>query len=118
VKSVSPDILDYERRARKALSRGERQRLHDQVSRAFGILSNAWQISSEETMQHLSSVRMGINLELVNDVEIPTVNELFVQTQPAHLQKIHGRAMEKSERNEVRAAFLRQRLGRRAPPQN
>ena len=46
---------------------------------------------SEETMHLLSSVRMGINLGLIDDIEIPTVNELFIHTQPAHLQKLRTR---------------------------
>ena len=36
----------------------------------------------------LSSVRMGINLGLIDDLSISTVNELFIQTQPAFLQKL------------------------------
>ena len=118
VKRVVPDILAYERKARLALVKGDRQRLHDQVSRAMGILGSARQITSEETMELLSSVRMGINLGLVDDIEISTVNELCIQTQPAHLQKIQGEALESSERNAVRAALLRERLTGKQPPQN
>lgn len=116
VKRVIPDILGYERRARLALVKADRQRLHDQVSRALGVLSSARQISSEETMEKLSSLRMGINLGLVDDVEMSTVNELFMHIQPAHLQKIRGELLESSERNVVRAAYLRDRLTH--PPSN
>ena len=42
----------------------------------------------EETMDLLSAVRMGVNLKIIRDVEISTVNELFIFTQPAHLQKM------------------------------
>lgn len=111
VKRVVPDILAYERRARLALVKADRQRLHDQVSRALGVLSSARQITSEETMEKLSSVRMGINLGLIDDIEISTVNELFMHIQPAHLQKIRGEVLESSERNVVRAGYLRDRLG-------
>ena len=116
VERVIPDILAYERRARQALIKEDRQRLHDQVSRALGVLNSARQISSEETMEKLSSVRLGINLQLVDDIEISTVNELFMHIQPAHLQKIRGEELESTERNVVRAAYLRERLG--SPPQN
>ncbi len=110
VQSVVPEILSYERRARQELIKRDRSRLHDQVSRALGVLSSARQISSEETMQLLSSVRLGCNLELIDNVDIRTINELFVQIQPAHLQKIRHEALEQPERNVVRAAFLRERL--------
>ncbi|HWL11150.1 MAG TPA: protein arginine kinase [Planctomicrobium sp.] len=118
VKRVIPDVLSYERKARQALVKEDRQRLHDQVSRAMGILTSARQISSEETMELLSSVRMGINLGLVDDIQIATVNELCIQTQPAHLQKLRGESLESSERNAVRASLIRERLSGKFPTQN
>ncbi len=110
IKDVVPNIIAYERRVRSALVKENRQSLHDQVSRACGILRNAQTISSEETMHLLSSVRMGINLGLIDDIEIPTVNELFIHTQPAHLQKIRAESLQTAERNVARATYLRQRL--------
>ena len=103
LKDVVPNIIDYERRVRTALIEKNRQSLHDQISRAYGILKNAHTISSEETMYLLSSVRMGINLGLIDDLEIPTVNELFIHTQPAHLQKLRKAHLESAERNVARA---------------
>ncbi len=110
LKDVVPNIINYERRVRDALIQENRQGLHDQVSRAYGILKNAQTITSEETMHLLSSLRMGINLGLIDDLEIPTVNELFIHTQPAHLQKIRQESLESSERNIARAGYLRLRL--------
>ena len=110
LKEVVTGIIAYERRVRDALISENRQRLHDQVSRAYGILSSAQTITSEETMHLLSSVRMGINLGLVDGLEIPTINELFIQTQPAHLQKLRHESLESAERNIARASYLRHRL--------
>jgi len=115
LKRVVPDILAYERKARHALVKGDRQRLHDQVSRAMGVLGNARQISSEETMGLLSSVRLGINLGLIDDIPVSTVNELCIQTQPAHLQKLKGEVLESSERQSARAALIRERLKEQHP---
>ena len=109
---VVPQVIQYERTARQALMNERRQHLHDQVSRAYGVLKTAHTISSEETMHLLSSVRMGINLGLIDDLEIPTVNELFIQTQPAYLQKIQGTELGVDERNVARASYLRSRLWR------
>lgn len=107
---VVPQIIAYERQARQALVSERRQNLHDKVSRAYGILKTAHTISSEETMHLLSSVRLGINLGLIDDLAIPTVNELFIHTQPAHLQKIQGRELVVDDRNVARASYLRRRL--------
>lgn len=118
VGEVIPSILKYERRAREALLNDNREGLHDQISRAFGILSSAQTITSEETLHLLSSVRLGINLKLINSLEISTVNELLITTQPAHLQKLHKRPLESAERNVARAALLRQRLDSRPHEKN
>ncbi len=107
---VVPQIISYERLARQELVKERREKLHDQVSRAYGVLKTAQQISSEETMHLLSSVRMGINLGLIDDLAIPTVNELFIHTQPAHLQKIQGGELQVEERSVARASYLRRRL--------
>jgi protein arginine kinase len=110
VSDIVPVIIDYERRARDFLVKETHQNLHDRVSRAYGILRTAQTISSEETMHLLSSVRMGVNLGLIHDLEIPVVNELFLQTQPAHLQKLTGVELEPADRNIERARYLRRHL--------
>lgn len=110
VGDVVPVLIDYERRAREYLVRESQKDLHDRVSRAYGILCTAQTISSEETMHLLSSVRMGINLGLIRDVEIPTINQLFIHTQPAHLQKIRGVELGTADRNIERALYLQRHL--------
>jgi protein arginine kinase len=111
IREVIPQIITYERQARQTLVRESKQALQDRVSRAFGTLCSATMMTSEETMDLLSSVRLGINLGLLEGVvTIPTVNELFIQTQPAHLQKLMGSSLDGEERNAARARFLRTRL--------
>jgi protein arginine kinase len=110
VAEIVPQLLEYERKARQTLLEHRQKELHDRVSRALGILRTAKTISSEETLLLLSSVRLGINLKLISDIDIATVNRLFLQTQPAHLQKIRGRELDTAERNEERALFLQKHL--------
>ena len=110
IREVIPQIIAYERQARSTLTRDNRDLLHDKVQRALGTLQNAMMITSEETMDLLSSVRLGINLGLLEDITIPTVNELFIHTQPAHLQKLMGSALDGDEGNAARARYLRTRL--------
>lgn len=112
VGDVVPVIIDYERKARDVLIKEGQQNLHDRVSRAYGILRNAQTISSEETMHLLSSVRMGVNLGLIQDIEIPMINQLFIHTQPAHLQKLRGVELDTADRNIERARYLRRHLNR------
>ena len=43
-------------------------------------------------------------------IDLRTLNELFLLTQPAHLQKIQGRKLEGDLRRAARADFIRQKL--------
>jgi len=110
VGDIIPVVIDYERKARDFLISEKQNDLFDQVSRAYGTLQNAQQISSEETMFLLSRVRMGINLGLIGDLEIPEVNQLFIHTQPAHLQKIRQTELDTDQRNVERANYLHNQL--------
>lgn len=112
VREVVPRLIEYERRAREFLLDESKQDLHDNVSRALGILCTAKKISSEETMHYLSKVRMGVNLGLIDQIQIPTLNKLFIQTQPAHLQKISGHKLSVTDRNIERALYLQRHLVR------
>jgi protein arginine kinase len=108
--SVIPQIIRYEREARTAWLRDNRTGLQERITRAYDTLRSAPMMTSEETMELLSYVRLGINLQLVDDLKIPTVNELFIHTQPAHLQKLMGSTLDGEERNAARARYLRKRL--------
>ncbi len=119
IREVIPQIISYERQARTTLTRESRQLLHDKVARAFGTLQSATMMTSEETMDLLSQVRLGVNLGLLEEkITIPTVNELFLQTQPAHLQKLMGTQLDGEERNSARARYLRNRLRESGPHLN
>src|SRR5205085_1608571 len=118
IREVIPQIIHYERQARNTLLKETRQALQDRVSRAYGTLCSATMMTSEETMDLLSSVRLGINLGLLEDITIPTVNELFIHTQPAHLQKLMGASLDGEERNAARARYLRTRLREGGPQLN
>ena len=111
ISRVVPKIVAYEREVRDHLVAKDRTRLEDKVWRAYGLLQAARTISSEETMDLLSAVRLGVNLGLLGNVDISTVNELFILTQPAHLQRLEKRDLSPHERDSTRAEFIRKHLG-------
>jgi protein arginine kinase len=115
IREVIPTILHYEREARKKLVRDSRAVIQDKVARAYGTLRSATMMTSEETMDLLSSVRLGVSLSLIEDLTIPVINELFLQTQPAHLQKLQGEELDSEARNVARAEYLRQKLRKPTP---
>jgi protein arginine kinase len=109
--TVIPRIIDYEHHARRTLLNERTAALDDKVFRALGLLRSARLMASEETLFLLSHLRMGIHMGRVKDVDVRTVNELFLLTQPAHLQKLIGKKIDGDIRRAARAEFIRQRLG-------
>jgi len=103
-------IIDQERQARESLFLGSRAMLEDRVNRSYGILKSAYIISSEETVELLSMLRLGCNLGMIKDIDYRMLNELFIITQPAHLQKKENKKLSQAERDLKRAELIRNKL--------
>ncbi len=109
-KHVIPRIVEFEQSARAALLKNRLRALDDKIFRAMGLLRSARLISSNEALQCLSHVRMGLHVGRLRSVDLQTVNELFLQTQPAHLQKLQGERLSGEQRSIARADLIRSRL--------
>ncbi len=107
---VIRQIIDYEQGARDNLFSNSRTALEDKIWRAYGVLSNAYIITSKETIDLLSIVRLGVNLKIISNLDIKTINELFIITQPAHLQKLEGKELNPQERDVKRAEIIKKKL--------
>src|SRR3989338_2218030 len=104
-------IIEQEEQARQALMIQNRPMLEDKIFRSQGILKNAHIISSQETVELLSMMRLGIDLSIIKDIDRKIINELFIMIQPAHLQKLEGKKLTAAERDTKRAHLIRQKLG-------
>ncbi len=109
-RTVIPQIVEYEQQARQALTAKRLHALDDKVYRAMGGLQSARLMSSTEAMQCLSHLRMGLNIGRIKTIDLNTVNDLFIQTQPGHLQKLHGGRLNGEQRSIARAALIRSKL--------
>lgn len=108
--NIVPRIIDYEADARKTLLEKKPHALDDKIQRAIGVLRSAYLISSQEALFLLSNVRLGINLGRIKDINLATVNELFMLTQPAHLQLRAGKMLDPDQRDSLRAEIIRNKL--------
>ena len=85
--------------------------LLDQIGRGYGILLHAHSISSKEALNQLSVIKLGIDLGLFPEPHRLPVDELFIETQPAHLQKgAETQKMSAEERDALRATLIRAKL--------
>jgi protein arginine kinase len=110
LEKVLAQIIEHEENARGSLLEKKPKMVFNHIGRAYGILANAHSISSKETMNLLSLMRLGIDVGLFPGVERSLVDELFILTQPAHLQKQHSEKLSAEERDLLRADMVRERL--------
>jgi protein arginine kinase len=130
---IIPEIIEYEKAARKQLLAKQPDVLDDKISRAMALLQNAHLISSQEALFLLSHLRLGLNmhehmgastpaierlcaLRSIADtgdqcrLTIRTINRLFMLTLPAHLQLNYGQTLDPTHRDALRAQIIRDAL--------
>jgi protein arginine kinase len=110
INGVIRQIIDQEKQAREVMLSRNRTVLEDRINRSLGILKSAHIISSQETTELLSMVRLGADLGIIKHIDRSRVNELFIITQPAHLQKIENKKLTAEDRDLKRAELIRNRL--------
>jgi protein arginine kinase len=107
---IVAEVAEHEKNGRLRLMQQRKTRVSDYVGRAYGILSNARLLSSRETLDLLSSLRLGLDLGMVANVTASDMYELILLTQPAHMQRMMGRQLNPEERDETRARIVADKL--------
>ena len=110
ISNISRQIIEQERILRNEMFKQNPYRFEDKVYRSFGILSNARIISSEEALKLISDVRLGINMGIISNIKIETINQIMILSQAAGLQKLVGRVLAPEERDIIRAETIRKML--------
>jgi protein arginine kinase len=104
------ELVEHEQNARRRLLEDRKTCLLDQIGRSYGVLLNAHVLTSHEAVDMLSALRLGVEFQMVQNLTVGRIHEIILLTQPGHLQKMAGRAMDPDERDEIRARFIRQEL--------
>jgi protein arginine kinase len=112
VQEIVERIVQYERKAREAILKTDEESLLDRASRALGVLQTARTMTSEEAMHLLSTLRLAVNVKLLENPGIPLINELLLHIQPGHLQQIRGGILQPSDRDLARADYIRGQLSK------
>lgn len=113
---VIEQILHHEVNARTSLLQRRPVLLLDNIGRAYGILRHAHSMASKEALNLLSCLKLGIDLGFFPEEHRLLVDQLFMETQPAHLQKSSKQKLQADERDTLRADIIRSRLARFPKP--
>lgn len=110
LEKVITQIITHEENARAVLMEKKPKMVLNHIGRAYGILANAHSISSKETMNLLSLLKLGMDLGLFPGTDRALVDEMFLLTQPGHLQQRYSEKLSAEERDIIRADMLRESL--------
>lgn len=134
--TIIPEVVEYEKAARRQLLANQVETLDDKISRAMALLQNAHLISSQEALFLLSHLRLGLNMyehmgastpaikrlcalrnaavDERHGLSIRMINRLFMLTLPAHLQLNYGKSLDATHRDALRAQIIRDALSRQS----
>lgn len=108
--AVVNQIVNQENLSRQKLMENYKYELEDRVYRALGILKSAILLNSTECLNLLSDVRMGVEMDIIKDIDISVLNELLVDSQSASLQNELKTKLTDKERDLKRGKLVREKL--------
>lgn len=107
---VVSQIISRERQLRASMMSDAPDRITDTVMRSVGALRYAHMMSSEEFLRHFAYVRLGISLGIVKDITYEKLGNLLVDALPATLTLRAGHELSTTERDLVRAKYVRDNI--------
>ncbi len=107
---VTNQIVEKEKEARNILLNRNKVHLEDKIWRSWGLLKNARVITRQECMNLLSDIRLGIDLDIIKEISVSTINEIMIGTQSANISKYAERKLTDEAENILRAQIVREKL--------
>lgn len=99
-------IVDAELRSRQALLQHNEVELKDRILRAWGVLTNAYTLSTEEFMRLAAFVKLGVYYDWIHVTDAARLEKLITEAQPANLINISGKKLDAAERDLYRASYV------------
>lgn len=100
-------LIRHEHSARAQLLARDPVGVQDMVHRNLAVLASARLITSQEAVDRLSQVRLGVDLGLLEGPALRSLNEAMRQCRRAHLELARGTDLSQRDRAAARADHLR-----------
>lgn len=110
LQNIIQKLIEQEREARQELIAHDKLQICDQLARSLGVLKYSRRIDSNEAMQHLSKLRLGVDLGLIKGLTVQKINLLNYRVQVSGVQEGYQEEFTSAERDYRRAKILRQEL--------
>ncbi|MCK9575097.1 MAG: protein arginine kinase [Clostridia bacterium] len=109
IKNVSNAVLkicEIEENARRELLKHQTDDIIDSACRAYGILTNAYKLDSNEFMKLMAKLKFGVCLGFIKLSNVDILDKLIISAQPAHLMQLKGELIQPNERDIFRAEYV------------
>ena len=108
--AIAFQIIEEERKARREISGNII--LQDRIVRAAGTLKNAKILSVNEFSKHISSIRLGVSLNLISGISHEEIDKLSILAKPATLEILTQADSSKQQTDILRAEIVRRQLNK------
>jgi protein arginine kinase len=107
--AVTNRLIEQERELRCVYTQRD-NKVEDVALRAYGIMTNARRMSSDEFMKLYSDLRMGVASSYINGIDYASLNKLMIDVQPGSLQQKEKNELSAEQRDTLRAQVIRETL--------
>lgn len=110
ITQVVMQIVEKEKITREQLKKNNMEELEDEIYRAYGILTNARSMSTDEAMRLISLVKLGKEMNIIENVQSKNLYELMIKVQPNNILSVTDSELSVKERDIKRAELIRNEL--------
>ncbi len=106
VKSAVKIVTDLEIAERMKLNKADPIGVQDRCRRSLGILTNCAKLSSDEFLQYMANVKLGVALGYIKIDDISILDDLLMAVRPANVNERYGYELQANERDVYRAELV------------
>ncbi len=110
ITQIVNQIIEKEVKLREHLIKNNYDEIEDEVYRAYGLLTNARRMTTEESMKLLSLLKLGKEMGIIKLVKDMDIYRLMTKIQPSNVASGSKNEISPKERDKKRAEILRLEL--------
>lgn len=103
---IMKQIISRERGTRRFLEKNRKLDLEDRIIRSYGLVKNNRRISTEEAMKNLSNIKLGIDMDIIENIDSKEITKLMIRIQRANIQVKADKKMDKKSRDIERSKMI------------
>lgn len=110
ISQIVAQIVEKEERMRAHLKKNNLYEIEDDCYRAYGLLTNARRMPTEEAMKLLSLLKLGKEMEIIDKAKDKDIYRLMVKIQPNNILSSTDTELTVKERDKMRSEIIRNEL--------